>query len=212
MFIQIYIKKLLFFILSIFVLTSCGLIGGDETVEVSENAVLSGPPLVIPPEFDVESQNSIQQSQEIPNYDLETQDIGNLSNEDLFVNEIEETAILDNSDSVQSFENFNQTNLNNNLNNNNIKNIEPRVQKTYRSSVPSDAYDVGRDLTKRKQKKKLARKSENDFVGFGSDNFENIQDANKDLSQEEEFLLEDILNTKDTQNDIQDFSVKGDSD
>ena len=208
MFIQIYIKKLLFFILSIFVLTSCGLIGGDENVEVSENAVLSGPPLVIPPEFDVESQNSIQQSQEIPNYDLETQDIGNLSNEDLFVNEIEETAILDNSDSVQSFENFNQTNLNNN----NIKNIEPRVQKTYRSSVPSDAYDVGRDLTKRKQKKKLARKSENDFVGFGSDNFENIQDANKDLSQEEEFLLEDILNTKDTQNDIQDFSVKGDSD
>ena len=212
MFIQIYIKKLLFFILSIFVLTSCGLIGGDENVEVSENAVLSGPPLVIPPEFDVESQNSIQQSQEIPNYDLETQDIGNLSNEDLFVNEIEETAILDNSDSVQSFENFNQTNLNNNLNNNNIKNIEPRVQKTYRSSVPSDAYDVGRDLTKRKQKKKLARKSENDFVGFGSDNFENIQDANKDLSQEEEFLLEDILNTKDTQNYIQDFSVKGDSD
>ena len=53
---QIYIKTFYFIVAYIFLLTSCGIIGGDDKVDASENSVLSGPPLAIPPEFDIDSQ------------------------------------------------------------------------------------------------------------------------------------------------------------
>ena len=73
MVLQTYINKLLIIVSSIFLLNSCGIIGGKEKVDATENAVLSGPPLVIPPDFDVNTQNTNQQ-QSIPTYDLETTD------------------------------------------------------------------------------------------------------------------------------------------
>ena len=78
-----FIKKFYFIITCIFLLASCGLFDGDDKVDISENSVLSGPPLSIPPEFDIDSQNTNQQ-QSMPTYDIETLDqgsnIGNFEN------------------------------------------------------------------------------------------------------------------------------------
>ena len=52
---QMYIKRFCYSVIGIFLLSSCNIIGGKDKVEVSESSVLSGPPLAIPPEFDVNS-------------------------------------------------------------------------------------------------------------------------------------------------------------
>ena len=75
MVLQNYINKFYILIISIFLLTSCGIIGGKDDVDATENAVLSGPPLAIPPEFDINSQNT-DQEQSMQTYDLETMDQG----------------------------------------------------------------------------------------------------------------------------------------
>ena len=110
---QTHINKLLIIIISIFLLTSCGIIGGKEKVDASENAVLSGPPLAIPPDFDVDSQNPNQQ-QSIPTYDLETTDQSfedvpvyeSNQNEDIFSDEVPAMTNIENSGEIQSFESF----------------------------------------------------------------------------------------------------------
>ena len=55
---MIFIKKFYFIVILSSLLVSCGLIGGNDKEDISENAVLSGPPLAIPPEFDIDSQNT----------------------------------------------------------------------------------------------------------------------------------------------------------
>ena len=67
---MIFIKKFYFIVILSSLLVSCGLIGGNDKEDISENAVLSGPPLAIPPEFDIDSQNTNQQST-IPDYDTQ---------------------------------------------------------------------------------------------------------------------------------------------
>ena len=154
-----YLKKFYFIVISVILLSSCGLVGGGDEVEVSENSVLSGPPLAIPPEFDIDGQNAQQQSS--PNYDLqnsneleETENFENIptyqenENEDVYFENVPNVANIDNdvqSNDVQSFENYNpnlnqvskQTQINNNV----------RVQRVNRSSVPSDAYNFGKVIT-----------------------------------------------------------------
>ena len=78
--------------------------------------------------------------------------------------------------------------------------------------MPSDAYNFSEDVINRKRV--YAKRKKEKFVGFGEqENLNEIKIQNVEkLSQEEEFLLEDILNTDDTQRNIQDYSVKGDSD
>ena len=217
---QIYIKRFCSIVIGIFILSSCGLIGGDDKVDVSENSVLSGPPLAIPPEFDIDSQNQNQQ-QSIPNYDIGTFDdednIGDFENEpvyesseneNIFSDEIPSTTNVENNGEIQSFESFNPNLTRTNKQSNN--NVNVRVQKTYRATVPSDSYNFNRALTTNQTS--YARKEDN-FVGFGDSNFEQIETLNtKGLSKEEEFLLEDIINKSDISKDIQDFSTKGDSD
>ena len=70
---QIYIKRFFLTAIGIFLLSSCSLVGGKNEVDTTENSVLSGPPLAIPPEFDIDSQNANQQ-QPMQTYDLETLD------------------------------------------------------------------------------------------------------------------------------------------
>ena len=114
MVLQTYINKLLIIVSSIFLLNSCGIIGGKEKVDATENAVLSGPPLAIPPDFDVNSQNTNQQ-QSIPTYDLETTDQSfediqvyeSNQNENIFGDEVPTMTNIENSGEIQSFENFN---------------------------------------------------------------------------------------------------------
>ena len=199
---QIYIKRFCFIVIGIFLLSSCGLIGGDDKVDVSENSVLSGPPLAIPPEFDIDSQNQNQQ-QSIPNYDIGTfDDEGNISdfenepayessdNENIFSDEIPSTTNIENNGEIQSFESFNPNLVRSNKQTN--VNVSPKIQRKYKTTVPSDSYNFNRTLTTNQTS---YAKKENNFVGFGDSNIEQIETLNtKGLSKEEEFLLEDIIN------------------
>ena len=199
---QIYIKRFCFIVIGIFLLSSCGLIGGDDKVDVSENSVLSGPPLAIPPEFDIDLQNQNQQ-QSIPNYDIGTfDDEGNISdfendpayessdNENIFSDEIPSTTNIENNGEIQSFESFNPNLVRSNKQTN--VNVSPKIQRKYKTTVPSDSYNFNRTLTTNQTS---YAKKENNFVGFGDSNFEQIETLNtKGLSKEEEFLLEDIIN------------------
>ena len=221
MVLQTYINKLLIIIISIFLLNSCGIIGGKEEVDATENSVLSGPPLAIPPDFDVDSQNTNQQ-QSIPTYDLETtnqsfEDIQvyeSNQNENIFGDEVPTMTNIENSGEIQSFENFNpnivRTSKQKNIN------ISPRVQKTYRSTVPSDSYNFGKIQLKNRNTSYV--KNNNNY-GFGQQNFEQVQTRNNNnLSKEEEFLLEDLItqervptsNSRD--GDIPDFEATGNND
>jgi hypothetical protein len=218
---QTHINKLLIIIISIFLLTSCGIIGGKEKVDANENAVLSGPPLAIPPDFDVDSQNPNQQ-QSIPTYDLETTDQSfedvpvyeSNQNEDIFSDEVPAMTNIENSGEIQSFESFNPNVVRVNKQKN--INISPRVQKTYRSTVPSDAYDFGRIQPKNRNTSYVKRNNNN--YGFGQQDFEQVQTRNNNnLSKEEEFLLEDLINregaptSNSSEEYIPDFETRGDS-
>ena len=223
---QFYIKRFCLILIGIFLLSSCGLIGGKDEVDTSENSVLSGPPLAIPPEFDVDSQNANQQ-QSVPTYDIETLEQGNnignfedepvyqsgQNEENIFADEIPTMTNIENTGEIQSFENFNSNIVRSNRQNN----IEasPKIQKTYRATVPSDAYNFNSVIPR--NQRTYAQKKKNSFVGFGNTNFEQIEGENiGDLSKEEEFLLEDILNQESVPRSIDksipDFESKGDSD
>ena len=220
MVLQIYINKLLIIVCSIFLLTSCGIIGGKEEVDANENAVLSGPPLSIPPEFDVDLQNPNQQ-QSIPTYDLETTDQSfedievyeSNQNENIFSDEVPTMTNIENSGEIQSFENFNP-NIARTSKQKNI-NISPRVQKTYRATVPSDSYNFGKIQLKNRNTSYI----KNNNYGFGQQNFEQVQTRNNNnLSKEEEFLLEDLINqegaptSNSRDGDIPDFEAIGNND
>ena len=218
---QTYINKLLIIVSSIFLLNSCGIIGGKEKVDATENAVLSGPPLAIPPDFDVDSQNSNQQ-QSLPTYDLETTDqifedapiYESDQNEDIFSDEVPAMTNIENSGEIQSFESFNPNVVRVNKQKN--INISPRVQKTYRSTVPSDAYDFERIQPKNRNTSYVKRNNNN--YGFGQQDFEQVQTRNNNnLSKEEEFLFEDLINregaptSNSSEEYIPDFETRGDS-
>ena len=218
---QTYINKFSIVIISIFLLTSCGIIGGKEDVDANENAVLSGPPLAIPPDFDINSQNLDQQPMQT--YDLETTDQSfedtpiyeSNENVDIFSDEVPVMTNIENSGEIQSFENFNpnvaRINKKQNINTN------PRVQKVYRRTVPSDAYNFGKIKPRNRNTSYMKRKDNN--YGFGQQSFEELQTKNNNsLSKEEEFLLEDLINQEGTprstsrDQDIPDFEASGDND
>ena len=222
MVLQNYINKFYILIISIFLLTSCGIIGGKDDVDATENAVLSGPPLAIPPEFDINSQNT-DQEQSMQTYDLETMDQGfedqqiyeSNENTDIFSDEVPAMTNIENSGEIQSFENFNpnvaKINKKQNINTN------PRVQKVYRRTVPSDAYDFGKIQPKNRNTSYVKRNNNN--YGFGQQSFEQTQTrGNNNLSKEEEFLLEDLITQEDAPSsnsrdqDIPDFESRGDND
>ena len=214
---QTYIKKFYLIIVSLLFLASCGLIGGDDKVEVSENAVLSGPPLAIPPEFDVNLDNpNQQQSQSVPNYEIEGFEndpiYESTQNENIFEDQTQENT-FDDIETIQSFENYNPSNIE--TNNQPVdNNVVLRNQRTYRSTVPSDSYNFANKPLK--TKRRVAQRKQ-DSTGFGNQSFEQLE-ANDPtaLSQEEEYLLEDIFTNKESNRQIdtpdQDFDARGDSD
>ena len=190
---QIYIKRFFLTAIGIFLLSSCGLIGGKDEVDTTENSVLSGPPLAIPPEFDIDSQNT-NQEQSAPAYDMETFEQGDTigsfedENENIFADEVPAMTNLENTGEIQSFENFNP-NIGRSNKQSNIR-TNPKIQRTDRSRVPSDSYTF--DRVPAGGQKTYAQKKKNKFIGFG--NFEQLGMVNTgDLSKEEEFLLEDIF-------------------
>ena len=216
---MIFIKKFYFIVILSSLLVSCGLIGGNDKEDISENAVLSGPPLAIPPEFDIDSQNTNQQ-QSVPTFDMEPLEEGNNidnfedGNENVFTDEAPAMTNIENTGEIQSFESFNPNNTVTINRKNNVK-TSPRTQKVYKPTVPSDAYSFDRVISK-KQNKYVQRKKDN-FSSFGDNQFEQIDDRNPGaLSKEEEFLLDDIINQEDNlesgYDTIPDFESRGDSD
>ena len=216
---MIFIKKFYFIVILSSLLVSCGLIGGNDKEDISENAVLSGPPLAIPPEFDIDSQNTNQQ-QSVPTFDMETLEEGNNidnfedGNENVFTDEAPAMTNIENTGEIQSIESINPYNTVTINRKNNVK-TSPRTQKVYKPTVPSDAYSFDRVISK-KQNKYVQRKKDN-FSSFGDNQFEQIDDRNPGaLSKEEEFLLDDIINQEDNlesgYDTIPDFESRGDSD
>ena len=161
---MIFIKKFYFIVILSSLLVSCGLIGGNDKEDISENAVLSGPPLAIPPEFDIDSQNTNQQ-QSVPTFDMETLEEGNNidnfedGNENVFTDEAPAMTNIENTGEIQSFESFNPNNTVTINRKNNVK-TSPRTQKVYKPTVPSDAYSFDRVISK-KQNKYVQRKKDN---------------------------------------------------
>ena len=144
----------------------------------------------------------------MPTYDIETLDqgsnIGNFENEpvyestqneNLFTDEIPYMTNIENTGEIQSFENFNPNIVRSNRQTNII--TSPKIQRTYRQTVPSDGYTFDRILSK--SQKTYYQKKKDNFIGSGTKNFEQIGTGDiGGLSKEEEFLLEDILNSSDT--------------
>ena len=217
MFFCLNLKERTVIILSILFLCSCNIIGGDDEKQVSENSVLSGPPLAIPPEFDVDSPQNSTTNQEEESYDfLEPNDLENDNFNDNIVyddDQLNQVTSTNNNLENQSFENlnsFNQNNVPTQINKN--SNIRKKIISK-RSSVPSDAYNFNTSTLSKKNT--YAKKKSDNFSGFGNQNFEQMELQNSsDLSNEEELLLDDILNQSDNQSDSplnRDFESTGDA-
>ena len=203
--IHFYIRNFFIVFTSIVILNSCGFVGGDEK-QVTEEAVLSGPPLAIPPDFDINSENPNQQNT-LSNYDLEStgeslREMGEFedNNENLFSENIEgldnSSQELQNVGEIQSFENYNElsSTTNRQIKSNTQIGIQQRTRsRTKRVSVPSDAYDFG---TSTLSNKRTFAQNNNERI-FGNENqmFDQSRSlSTKKLSKEEEYLLEDLIN------------------
>ena len=216
MFLYLNFKKKIVFIIAILFLYSCGIVGGGNEKQVSENAVLSGPPLAIPPEFDIESPQNSETTLDETNYEIV--DYGELENNNINDeiiyedNQSNQITNITNDIETQSFENLEPLNQSNVFRPSN-KNIR-KQRALKRSSVPSDAYNFNTSILN--ESNVYAKKKTDDFTGFGNQTIEKIDiQESKDLSNEEEFLLNDILNqSSDSTNQVQDpgFEAKGDSD
>tara|TARA_Y100000590_G_scaffold469652_1_gene658900 strand:+ start:2816 stop:3484 length:669 start_codon:yes stop_codon:yes gene_type:complete len=219
---KFYIKNFFTALTIILILNSCGL--GGKDIEVSESAVLSGPPLAIPPDFEIDSQNPNQQQPSVYNDDFEmenesiaTDDFGNEPSQQTFENDYTLVDEMPSDNQVQSFENYNPS-VRQQPRQNNAK-VAPRVQRSYRPAVPSDAYNFNQTSPR---KKIFAQKKRESLSGFGGNEVEsfrpNQSQSIDNLSQEEEFLLEDLMRDDkpatvfEEGEAIPEFEQRGDSD
>ena len=193
-----FLKKNRYFIFlaSLFILNSCGLIG-DKKVTPNENAVLSGPPLAIPPDFDIDQPQGnvailetpdMMQEQSNVIQDFETNEPDSLENQSMY--SLEENV-------VQDFETYDpNASMRNQMRN---PNIEQRInskgksyQKSKKPLVPSDAYDVDISrLTNVNRKNETSKSFFSSSVNVFEDSIDLKNDQN--LSEAEENLLEEIM-------------------
>ena len=193
-----FLKKNRYFIFfaSLFILNSCGLIG-DKKVTPNENAVLSGPPLAIPPDFDIDQPQGnvailetpdMMQEQSNVIQDFETNEPDSLENQSMY--SLEENV-------VQDFETYDpNASMRNQMRN---PNIEQRInskgksyQKSKKPLVPSDAYDVDISrLTNVNRKNETSKSFFSSSVNVFEDSIDLKNDQN--LSKAEENLLEEIM-------------------
>ena len=184
------------FLTSLFILNSCGLIG-DKKVTPNESAVLSGPPLAIPPDFDVDQPQGnvavletpdMMQEQSNVIQDFETNEPDSLENQSMY--SLEENV-------VQDFETYDpNASMRNQMRN---PNIEQRInskgksyQKSKKPLVPSDAYDVDISrLTNVNRKNETSKSFFSSSVNVFEDSIDLKNDQN--LSEAEENLLEEIM-------------------
>lgn len=184
------------FLTSLFILNSCGLIG-DKKVTPNESAVLSGPPLAIPPDFDVDQPQGnvavletpdMMQEQSNVIQDFEINEPASLEDQSMY--SVEQNVI-------QDFETYDpNASMRNQMRN---ANIEQRTnskgksyQKSKKSLVPSDAYDVDISrLTNVNRKNETSKSFFSSSVNVFEDSIDLKNDQN--LSKAEENLLEEIM-------------------
>ena len=184
------------FLTSLFILNSCGLIG-DKKVTPNENAVLSGPPLAIPPDFDVDQPQGnvavletpdMMQEQSNVIQDFEINEPASLEDQSMY--SVEQNVI-------QDFETYDpNASMRNQMRN---ANIEQRTnskgksyQKSKKSLVPSDSYDVDISrLTNVNRKNETSKSFFSSSVNVFEDSIDLKNDQN--LSKAEENLLEEIM-------------------
>ena len=184
------------FLTSLFILNSCGLIG-DKKVTPNESAVLSGPPLAIPPDFDVDQPQGnvavletpdMMQEQSNVIQDFEINEPASLEDQSMY--SVEQNVI-------QDFETYDpNASMRNQMRN---ANIEQRTnskgksyQKSKKSLVPSDSYDVDISrLTNVNRKNETSKSFFSSSVNVFEDSIDLKNDQN--LSKAEENLLEEIM-------------------
>lgn len=202
------IKNYFFCVVLFFIISSCGIFG-DEKVVPNESAVLSGPPLTIPPDFDID--NSPVDNTGIPTIDIVDQEdnenfanIPTLDQETPYVFEdSQETIEMLDSGTIQDFETYDPINQQVFVPQQKGNNETKFSRKKARVSVPSDAYDI--DISTSSIQNQQTRNSKNYFKSENNIFKKNIKiENNQNLSKEEESLLEEII--------IEDFETRGDLD
>jgi len=200
-----------------FIVSSCGIFG-DEKVVPNESAVLSGPPLAIPPDFDID--NSPVDNTGIPTIDIidqeDNENFANIPTLDqetpyVFENSQETIEMLD-SGTIQDFETYDPINQQVFVPQQKGNNETKFSRKKERVAVPSDAYDI--DISTLSNRNQQTRNSKN-YFGTGNNIVRNRIEMqnNQNLSKEEESLLKEIIiEDFETSDDIKDFETRGDSD
>ena len=211
------IKKYFFFIVFLLILNACGI--GQEKVVPNEAAVLSGPPLTIPPDFDVQEPPNNDLGAPSPADILVQEDNENFANiptleqeAPYLLQDSQETINTFDSNNIQDFETFDPNKVQAFIPQQ-IENSKAKLSRQPRRVlVPSDVYDVDMSrLNNINQQKKASInyfRSGNNIVR----NRIGVQN-NQNLSKEEESLLKEIIiEDFETSDDIKDFETRGDSD
>ena len=201
-------KNYFFCVVLFFIVSSCGIFG-DEKVVPNESAVLSGPPLAIPPDFDIDS--SPVDNTGIPTIDIigqeDNENFSNIPTLDqetpyVFENSQETIEMLD-SGTIQDFETYDPINQQVFVPQQKGNNETKFSRKKERVSVPSDAYDI--DISTLNIRNQQTRNSKNYFKSENNSFTKNIKiENNQNLSKEEESLLKEII--------IEDFETRDDLD
>ena len=200
-----------------FIVSSCGIFGNEKVVP-NESAVLSGPPLAIPPDFDID--NSPVDNTGIPTIDIidqeDNENFANIPTLDqetpyVFENSQETIEMLD-SGTIQDFETYDPINQQVFVPQQKGNNETKFSRKKERVAVPSDAYDI--DISTLSNRNQQTRNSKNYFKSENNSFTKNIKiENNQNLSKEEESLLKEIIiEDFETSDDIKDFETRGDSD
>jgi len=211
------IKKYFFFIVFLLILNACGI--GQEKVVPNEAAVLSGPPLTIPPDFDVQEPPNNDPGAPSPADIVVQEDNENFANiptleqeAPYLLQDSQETINTFDSNNIQDFETFDPNKVQAFIPQQ-IENSKAKLSRQPRRVlVPSDVYDVDMSrLNNINQQKKASInyfRSGNNIVR----NRIGVQD-NQNLSKEEESLLKEIIiEDFETSDDIKDFETRGVSD
>ena len=212
-----FMKNYFFCVGLFFIVSSCGIFGNEKVVP-NESAVLSGPPLAIPPDFDIN--NSPVDNTGIPSIDIidqeDNENFANIPTLDqetpyVFENSQETIEMLD-SGTIQDFETYDPINQQVFVPQQKGNNETKFSRKKERVAVPSDAYDI--DISTLRIRNQQTRNSKNYFKSENNSFTKNIKiENNQNLSKEEESLLKEIIiEDFETSDDIKDFETRGDSD
>ena len=211
-------KNYFFCVVLFFIVSSCGIFG-DEKVVPNEAAVLSGPPLTIPPDFDIQEPSNNDLGAPSSADIVVQEDNENFANIPILEQEApyllqdsQETINTFDSNNIQDFETFDPNKVQAFIPQQ-IENSKAKLSRQPRRVlVPSDVYDVDMSRLNNINQQKKASKN---YFGLENNIVRNRirMQNNQNLSKEEESLLKEIIiEDFETSDDIKDFETRGDLD